>query len=244
MDALTVSAASGMRARLESLEMLANNLANAGTGGFKGDREFYSLYISPQAQDGAVSPADTLPVIERHWTDFAPGNLRVTDNPLDLALSGTGFFAVDGPNGRLYTRNGSFRMAADGTLTAASGYPVRNAGGGVLRLHPGLPVTVDPDGTLRQDGQAAGRIEIVDFPDPAALAKRGNTYFQATAGVQPVAANTEVHQGRLEESNVSAPEAAVRLVALMRQFEMLQKAVNLGGEMNRRAVEEVARPGS
>lgn len=244
MDALTISAASGMRARLESLEMLANNLANAGTGGYKGDREFYSLYVSPEAQDGAGSPAATLPVIERQWTDFAPGNLRVTGNPLDAALSGAGFFAVNGPTGPLYTRNGSFRVDAGGTLTAAAGYPVRNAAGGALRLDPALPVTIDPDGTVRQDGRAAGRIEIVDFPDPAALAKQGNTYFRAAAGVQPAASAAEVHQGRLEESNVAAPEAAVRLVALMRQFEMLQKAVNLGGEMNRRAVEEVARPGS
>lgn len=244
MDALTISAASGMRARMESLEMLANNLANAATGGFKGDREFYSLYISPEAQDGAASPAETLPVVERHWTDLSPGTLRATGNQLDVALTGAGFFAVDGPSGPLYTRNGGFRLAGDGTLIAAGGYPVRNAGGGRLRLDAALPVSIGPDGTVRQREQVVGRIEIVDFASPAVLAKQGNNYFRAAPGAQPAASSAQVHQGSLEDSNVSAPEAAVRLVALMRQFEMLQKAVAVGGEMNRRAVEEVARPGS
>lgn len=244
MDALTISAASGMRARMESLEMLANNLANAATGGYKTDREFYSLYVSPEAAGGVASPVSTLPVIERHWTDFSPGNLRSTGNQLDAALSGPGFFAVNGPSGPLYTRNGSFRMAPDGTVLSAGGYPVRAAGGGSLRVDPALPVTIDPDGTVRQQGQAAGRIEVVTFADPGALAKQGNTYFTSTAAGTPAGGGVEVLQGRLEESNVGAPEAAVRLVALMRQFEMLQKAVALGGEMNRRAVEEVARPGS
>jgi flagellar basal-body rod protein FlgF len=245
MDALTASAASGMRARMESLEMLANNLANTATNGYKADREFYGLYVSPEARDGAAAPAATLPVIERQWTDFSPGNLRATGNPLDVALSGRGFFAVEGPSGPLYTRNGSFRMAADGTLTSAAGHPVRGEGGGRLRLDPSLPITIEADGSIRQQGREAGRIEVVDFADPGVLAKQGNTYFKAAEGAAPAAAGgAQLHQGKLEESNVAAPEAAVRLVALMRQFEMLQKAVALGGEMNRRAVEEVARPGS
>ncbi|HWQ56903.1 MAG TPA: flagellar basal-body rod protein FlgF [Bryobacteraceae bacterium] len=244
MDALTISAASGMRARMESLEMLANNLANVATGGYKADREFYSLYASPEAQDGTLSPAETLPVIERQWTDFSAGTLRSTGDPLNVALSGSGFFAVEGPSGPLYTRNGSLHLAADGTLTSAGGYPVRNAGGGTLRLNPSVPIVIDTDGTIRQQGQAVGRMEVVAFPDSSALGKQGSTYFRAAAGATPAAGTAEVLQGSLEESNVGAPQAAVRLVALMRQFEMLQKAVTLGGEMNRRAVEEVARPGS
>ena len=246
MDPLTIAAAGGLRARMESLEMLANNLANAATGGYKTDREFYSLYISPEAADGEADPAATLPVIERPWTDFSAGNLRVTDNPLDLALAGRGFFAVEGTSGPLFTRNGNFWVAADGSLVAAEGYPVRSVGGGRLQVQPGYPVVVDADGTVRQQGQVAGRIEVLDIPDTAALAKQGNTYFRVTdPRLRPTpAAGTVVHQGKLEESNVVAPEAAVRLVSLMRQFEMLQKAVTIGADMNRRAVEEVARPNS
>lgn len=238
MDALTISAASGLRARMESLEMLANNLANAATGGYKSDREFYSLYVSPEATG---DPLSTLPVIDRPWIDFSSGTLRATGNPLDLALSGRGFFAVDGPSGPLYTRNGSFRLAADGTLTAAEGYPVRLAGGRRLAARPGAPLEFTSDGTVRQQGQVVGRLEIVDFANPAVLAKQGDTYFRAPNGTAATPAAAEVHQGKLEESNVAAPEAAVRLVSIMRQFEMLQRAISIGGEMNRKAVEEVAR---
>jgi flagellar basal-body rod protein FlgF len=243
MDALTISAASGLRARMESLEMLANNLANAATGGYKRDREFYSLYLAPEALDGP-GPA-TLPVIERHWTDFSQGALRPTANPFDLAISGKGFFTVNGPAGRLYTRSGNFRLSAAGVLVSPEGYPVRSAGGGPLQAQSSAPIEVSPDGTVSQDGQVLGRLEIVEFSDPSILGKQGASYFRNTdPNAAPTAASGfEVQQGKLEGSNVAAAEGAVRLVSIMRQFEMLQKAIALGAEMNRRAVEEVARVG-
>src|SRR2546429_990989 len=107
MDPMTATAASGLRARMESLDLLANNVANASTGGYKADREFYSLYVAPEAADN--NPLSTMPVIERPWVDHSQGTLHSIGNPLDLALSGRGFFAVNGPNGPLYTRNGNFR---------------------------------------------------------------------------------------------------------------------------------------
>ena len=99
MDGLTAAAASGMRSRMESLDMLANNLANASAPGFKVDREHYSTYLSGEA---AESPAgdfgSVMPVIERQWTDFSQGTLTTTGNSLDLALSGKGFFALNAPS--------------------------------------------------------------------------------------------------------------------------------------------------
>jgi len=246
MDPLTISAASGLRARMESLEMLANNLANAGTSGYKIDREFYSLYFAPEALDagGAADPG-TLPVIERHWTDFSQGTLRPTGNPLDLSIAGRGFFSVTGPAGRLYTRNGNFGLSATGVLETAEGFPVRIVGGGPLQTQSSSPFEVSADGTVQQDGQTLGQLEIVDFSDPGVLIKQGSSYFRpADPSLQPgTAAGFELHQGKLEGSNVASAEAAVRLVGVMRQFEMLQKAVQLGAEMNRRAIEEVARVG-
>ena len=94
MDPLTAIAASGLRARMESLDMLANNIANASTGGYKADREFYNLYTSPEAAgDDSLS---TMPLIERPWVDHSQGILHTTGNALDVAISGKGFFAVDG----------------------------------------------------------------------------------------------------------------------------------------------------
>jgi flagellar basal body rod protein FlgG len=164
---------------------------------------------------------------------------------LDLAISGRGFFAVNGPHGPLYTRNGNFHLSAAGVLTSAEGYPVRLAGGGEFRtISPG-PIEVSADGAVTQDGAVAGRIDVVDFPDPAVLSKHAAGYFVAPAGAAPQAAAAfEVRQRTLEGSNVGPAEGAVRLVSVIRQFEMLQRAVALGGEMNRRAIEEVARVGS
>src|SRR5579872_5066630 len=102
MDPLTISAASGLRSRMETLDLLANNLANAETSGYKTDHEFYGLYTSADAYDPLGSGfVSTLPVVEKQWTDFSQGTLNATGNPLDVALSGRGFIAVNGPTGPL-----------------------------------------------------------------------------------------------------------------------------------------------
>lgn len=241
MDAISISAASGMRARMESLELLANNLANAETGGFKADREFYSLYSSLDATpDPATGQLATLPVIESHWTDLAQGDIKVTGSPLDFAVDGEGMFAIQTPLGVRYTRNGSLKISASGQLTTGEGHPVLTKAGQPLQLQSKLPVEVTPDGTLRQPGQAPVQMDLVTF-DSRALIKEGHNYFAPAAGATPRAASGAVLQGKLEGSNVAAPESAVRLVAILRQFEMLQKAAGIGNELNKRAMEEIAR---
>lgn len=246
MDPLLTSAASGMKARMESLDMLANNVANSGTAGFKSDREFYNLYVSDEvlAENGPLRPdPDTLPVIERHWTDFGQGPLLETGNALDLAIAGKGFFVVDGANGPLYTRNGNFRLSTAGQVITQDGQPVR-----VLRpdgtravLDPNVPVEIDQKGLVSQNGQAVGQFAMVDFDDNARLAKLGSTYFSMDKPNPKVAAAAELHQGKLESSNVPVGESAVRLVSVMRQFEMLQKAVSIGSDMDRQSIQEVAK---
>ncbi|HLK68715.1 MAG TPA: flagellar hook basal-body protein [Bryobacteraceae bacterium] len=243
MDVLTATAASGLRSRMESLELLANNVANAATGGYKADREFYSLYVGP-GQDS--DPSSTMPLVERHWTDLSQGVLQSTGNQLDVALSGSGFFTVAGPNGPLYTRNGNFRLAPDGRLVTGDGYAVMGVGTTSLTLQPSRPLDISNDGNVQQDGNAIGQLAIADFPSNRVLVKQGSNYFRLTdPALQPTTpASTSILQGKLEASNTGVAEAAVRLVNVMRQFEMLQKAVSLGVEMNRRAVEEVAKVGA
>src|ERR1700689_1804013 len=114
MDPLLISAAGGMKARMDSLDMLANNMANSGTSGYKADREFYGLY------------QDQIPVVESAWTDFSQGSLTQTGNPLNLALSGPGLFALNGPNGgpngTIFTRNGDFQISKSNQLSTPEGY--------------------------------------------------------------------------------------------------------------------------
>ena len=246
MDALTIAAASGIRSRMQSLDLLANNLANAGTAGFKRDQEFYGLYTSGEADSGEDGTVSTLPVIQRQWTDFSPGIVQVTGNPMDVAISGNGFFAVNGPNGPLYTRNGSLQVLSSGALATADGYPLRNTTGGTIQVSSGSPLSIAADGSVTQDGQLLGQIAIVNFKSTASLSKTSSACFQNTdPNNQPAAATgVEVQQGKIEGSNVPVAEAAMRLVGVMRQFEMLQKAVGVSNDMDTKTIQEVARVGS
>jgi flagellar basal-body rod protein FlgF len=250
MDQIAATAASGLRSRMEALDILSNNLANSNTGGYKGDREFYSLYQGEQTVAANGQQATTLPVIQKAWTDFQQGLLTPTDNPLDLALSGKGFFAVDGPSGSLYTRNGSFKLSTTGVLTTMDGYPVRgvappNQPAKKIQTVSQGPIQITADGTVQQDGQALGQIQVVDFANRNVLDKMGNSYFRVTdpkVKATP-AKDVTVNQGKVENSNVAPAESAVRLVDLMRQYEMLQKAVSVSAEMNKQAIDQVARVG-
>ena len=246
MDPISIVAASGLRARMESLDLLANNLANAATSGYKNDHEFYTLFTHESADPGQLEVASTQPLIDRNWTDFSQGLLEPTKNPLDVALSGKGLFTVTGPSGPLYTRNGTFRVSPAGELVTAEGYRLPgDAVGNPITIDPSLPIEITLDGTVQQAGQPAGQLQIVEFGNTSTLSKQANNYFRNTApkNLPQPSPDTEVRQGTLEASNVKPPESAVHLIGIMRQFEMLQKAMTLAGDMNRKAVDEVAKVG-
>ena len=241
MDPLTIAAASGIRSRAEALDLLGNNLANAGTAGFKADQEFYRLYLSPES--GENLPSD-LPNIETHWTDFSQGTLANTDSPTDLGLEGEGFFVIGSPSGVLLTRSGNFRVSSKGRLETADGLPVLSANRKDIMLATNLPIEVTASGEVFQARKLVASLQISAAKDKVKLRKQGASNFLADeANLQP-ARGVQVHQGKLETANVAPAESAVKLVTVMRQFESLQRALSLGNEMNKRAVEEVAKVGA
>ncbi|MGP8243193.1 MAG: flagellar hook-basal body protein [Bryobacteraceae bacterium] len=252
MDSLTIAAASGLQSRIESLDLLANNLANSATSGYKSDQEFYGLFSAGVAAGAGDDPVSTLPVIQRQWTDFSQGTLQVTGNSLDVAINGRGFLVVNGPSGPLYTRNGSLQVLASGELATADGYTLQTAPsaqkptGGTIQVSSGKPIEISTDGTVTQEGQALGQIQVVDFASTASLAKMGNTCFRNTdpKNVPAAATGAEVEQGKIEGSNVPVAQAAMRLVGVMRQFEMLQKAIGVSSDMDMKSIQEVARVSS
>ena len=242
MDPMTIAAASGLRSRMESLDLLANNIANADTGGYKTDREFYSLYTSAEAASSYSDPSQ-LPVIEKNYTDFSQGNLSVTSNPLDFGIQGKGFFALGAPGGTSYTRSGSFHLSPAGTIVNGNGYNVLDTNGQPITVNASLPVTVTADGNVLQSGQNVSQIALADFA-PGDLVKQGKTMFRpVNANVKPTSSSAEILQGKTEGSNVGTSESTVRLVNVMRQFEMLQKAANIAGEMDRKSISDVAKTG-
>src|SRR6185312_465284 len=197
--------------------LLANNIANASTGGYKADREFYSLYVAPEAEGASTV---TMPVIQRPYTDLTQGALQATGNSLDVALSGKGFFAVQGPNGPLYTRNGNFRLANDGKIITGDGYPVRGTSGSPITISGNQPIEISSDGTVTQNGKMIGQLQLADFTS-GGLSKQGANYFRAADPSANVTApqGTTVEQGKLEASNSGTAESSVRLISIMRQFE-------------------------
>ncbi len=305
MDALTSTAAAGIRSRVEALDLLANNLANANSTGYKADRELYRRYAADEAYETSTGSFDPTqqPDIDSRWTDFSQGAFATTGQPLDVALQGSGFFVVtearapastpagtpagapvgaptgtatgtragtitgNGPAALFYTRDGHFRLVpVEPTPNQAPGQPldplrrsrletedglvVSGNEGKPIFLDPRLPVEFGRDGTVRQDGLVVNRLLIAD-PGPNTgpntgmgqqLQKRSGNYFSFDLPtVAPRALHAEVQQGKLEAANVTPAESAVRLINVMRQFESLQKALQIGGEMNRRSVEEVAK---
>jgi flagellar basal-body rod protein FlgF len=203
-------AAAGMVAEMVRQDQIANDLANAATPGYKSDRaqqrSFSDLLLQNTKTGQAVGPLGAGPLITKQVTDLAPETVRDTGEPLDLAISGDGFFAVQTKAGVRYTRNGAFQAAADGTLVDAQGNKVLSTAG--------RPVKVATDGTV--DPKTVGCFAL------AGARKQGDALFTGTAGGQ---AKGTVASGVLEASGVDAGRTMVDMMASLRAFEAGQKAI-------------------
>jgi flagellar basal-body rod protein FlgF len=239
MDAASYIAASGMKSAYRAVEVATNNLANASSPGFKADRPFYRLL---QDEAGKLSGS----ALAGTRTDFSPGTLRLTGNPLDMAINGEGFFAIRSAAGTSYTRSGNFTMTQAGELATQDGYSVLDAQGRpiVIVTGPGAPneVAVSRSGEISVDGNIVATLGIYRFADDAALQKQGDLNYTANATPQRVV-DPEIEQGAVEQSNVNAVSAMIELIEMQRVFEINQRAVNtVMNTLNRRAVAEIAAP--
>lgn len=233
-----------MVSKAETLELMANNLANVSTTAFKADRAFYRLFTTAQAKvDPLTDEQSWVPVTQASRINFQQGPLEATGNSLDVALEGTGFLVVDSPAGVLFTRQGSLDRSADGVLRTAEGYPVLDTEGQWIEIPPTGSLEIGPRGHISIDGLRSAQIALLEFDGEPPLQKAGDTYFQLTGeDTSQAAESTKLRHGYLEGSNVSPPEAMVGLIELQRGFEMLRQAASLiNNEMNGRAVDELGR---
>lgn len=234
-------------ARFAELTALSNNLANASTVGFKADRIFeeiirYDTRNIPEADK--ASDMTGIPVTrQREVTDFSPGAITETGNPLNVAIGGQGFFVIQTPQGNRYTRQGNFQVNSAGQLLSFDGLPVLSEQGQPITLPQGT-LTIDDVGNLTVDGIQVDKLKIVDFQDRKKLAKEGNTRFVLTDVNEPetAAVNPNLKQGALENSNINPVRLMAELLETKRQFEAMQKAIQLSmNDMTQRLIDNTNR---
>lgn len=236
-------AASGMLAQQVRHDVIANNLANADTTGYKADETVFrtalesAIWRHHDPYRGAEAPrVGVLPFgteVDEIHTDLRPGAITLTGRSLDVAIDGDGFFVVNTPQGERYTRDGAFRQSADGTLVTADGMPVLGSRG-VIRS-AGVPVTIAPNGDVLANGQVLDRLRIVQVQNAV---KEGANRFIGNA--QPLQ-QFSLQVGALERSNVSVVQAMVDMITAMRAYEASHRAVLAHDETLQRAVNDVGK---
>lgn len=224
--------AADMTARITRQDMLAENMANVSTPGFKTQRLFMSLLKESVRSAGNLDDVKEYGV----YTDFSQGPVDVTGRPLDFAIQGDGFFAIETAAGERYTRAGNFTLDDEGTLTTSNGDAVMGTSGPITI--EGQNFTVSAEGKVIVDGSEIGAIKVVTFERPPDLVRRGN-YFEA-AGQAPAECEmveTRVLQGALERANVNLIDEMVNMIAVYRGFEADQATIRMQHDSAKKLIE-------
>lgn len=226
------------------IDIVANNVANADTTGFKVEQLMLGTEIGQRARNDAIRPGASFVLDNGVGRDFGQGAMKATGRPLDFAIEGDGaFFAVqDGANGQAYTRDGAFTLDPEGRLTTKQGQAVLG-GGAEIVLDPELgQPTVGADGTITQAGEITGRLSVVRFDTLAVLEKGGDGLYRNSSNVQPAEApDAKILQGTLEASNVNPLIEITNLVEISRAYESVTRMIENNNDLSRRAVERLGK---
>lgn len=232
-------ALSGLRARADELDRLASDIANSGTAGYKGEREARASAERPVFADTLQTAIDT--TFGGRRLDASSGAIASTGRSLDVAVDGPGFFVVSTAGGPRYTRNGHFDLNASRQLVTEDGSLVQGEGGAPITLGSG-EVRIEQDGSVWAGAAQAGKIAVVEFGDPGALAQDNGTRLSANGQAATPSTAPVVRAGSLEQSNVSVAERLAELTTVSRGFEALQKAISmLMNDVDGRAIDHLGR---
>lgn len=233
------------------LDVVANNIANISTTGYKSDGALFEEFIGKNARAGNLSQRDSQVSFVRDsatWIDMSQGTIERTGNPLDVAINGKGFMAVQTPNGERYTRNGALKVSPNGDLVTSDGYPVLGDNGPIKLQTRDRNIMISKDGTISvREGETAdteslrGRIRMVSFDRPGQLQKDGSSAFAAPNGVDPVADKTSsFEQGSIEKSNVHAVLEMTRMIEITRTYTQVAAMLSQQSDMSRDAIQKLA----
>lgn len=246
------AAATGMMAVESRLAVIANNIANVATPGFKRQiavqTGFYEVFLGkskgPQRLNAERAPGGGLKVTET-FTNYSNGIITTTGNPLDLALLGPGMLAVDTPEGERFTRNGRLSVGGQGQLITSNGLNVLGTNGAPITVGGGQ-ARIDREGIVSVNGEAVGQLRILEFEDPHMLSHIGYTlYFASQAALDrsSPAQNTTVVSESLESSNVVIPSEMVQMMMALRAYGANQQVIRSIDETFGRLIDQVGVPG-
>lgn len=216
------SVANAMDAASRNQDIIAENLTHAVTPGYRRQGSLFEL--NAQANDVAAATQNSAKA--RGYSNFESGPIQQTNHPFDLALVGNGFFVLDGPNGPLYTRNGSFERNASGELRSRGGGYSLRGNGGPIRVPPdAAQITVSAEGGVFANGTEIGRLRLATFERPETMRRVGATLFEADNPQTPPAGALRIEQGYREGSNVQPVQEMVSMMLGMRYYEAAERAM-------------------
>lgn len=220
------------------MDVLANNMANVNTAGYKRDKVIFEEHLMPVARisDAKGSDARLSFVLDPSvYRNFEEGGLQQTGNDLDVAISGDAWFVVQTPEGERYTRNGQLKLNADGELIGASGDPVLGEGGTITFGPDESGIEIASDGTISTNLGQRGKLRLVSFENNNVLKKQGAMLFETDVAPQP-AENASVAQGMIEKSNVQPVLELTRILETVRAYEGVSKALEQTAKLRSDAI--------
>lgn len=241
------TAASSMNVLEKKTNIRSNNLANVNTNGFKKSEgvtesfpEMLLSRIEAGKADQEIGSLSTGAHMEQSFKDMSQGTFQRTDNSLDFAVEGEGFFVVETEAGERYTRDGNFTLNADSELVTQSGNPVLDSEGERIQLIPDQDFRVSGDGQITfNNGLQGAQIDLVNFEDEAELVQEGDNLYTAQEGAEAQESEAAVAQGYLESSNVQIVEEMAKMIKTTRHYESNQKVISGIDETLNKVINEV-----
>ncbi|HHG90426.1 MAG TPA: flagellar basal-body rod protein FlgF [Devosia sp.] len=219
------------------MSVVANNVANVNTTGFKAESMLFEEYVMPVAKFGEYSKANQTLSYTQDWVtvaDFTAGDIAPTGNELDIALRGNGFLTVETPQGERWTRAGALQLDNSGTLVNASGFPVLSEGGQIRFGAGETDIRFNEDGSITSSAGAKGTLRLVEFENMQELAREGGNLF---SGGQPLPSPlTRVVQGAIERSNVSGVTEIAEMIRVNRSYQSIAQLIKRQDELRRDAI--------
>ena len=227
-----------------NLDIIANNVANMNTTGFRGQNLLFKEYVDQHRNVGDQGADDPLSFVydQGQYEITTPGPVSFTGNPLDVSVIGPGFMGVQGPGEKtMYTRAGDFQMGVDGTLLTSAGFPVADQGGSPIRIpEKSGQISIDNKGVISNEDGEIGQIMLVEFENTQQLVAQGNNLYATDAATKP-AENSTLKQAQLEGSNVLPVVEITRMIDTLRSFQSVNNVLQSENERLRTAIQRLTR---